>query len=61
MALTGCGHTYTTINCVEGGPFGRHTQRHLADCLTRIAAWEDADALASAEANGLGPLQRVIH
>lgn len=54
------GGTYTTINCVEGGPFGRHTQRHLADCLTRIAAWEDADALASAEANGLGPLRRVI-
>lgn len=54
------GGTYTTINCRQGGPIDRHTQRHLADCLTRIAAWEDDGARASSDLNALGPLQRVI-
>lgn len=51
---------YTTINCVEGNPVERHTMRHLADCLTRIAAWEDEAARASLELNELGPLGRVF-
>jgi hypothetical protein len=52
--------TYTTINCVRGNPLFRHTMRHLADCLTRIAAWEDEAARKSLELNGLGPLERVF-
>lgn len=51
---------YTTINCVEGGPVKRHTMRHLSDCLTRIAAWDNDQARISAEANGLTPLTRVF-
>ena len=54
------GGVYTTINCRQGGPIDRHTQRHLADCLTRIAAWEDDGARASSDLNALGPRQRVI-
>ncbi len=54
------GGVYTTINCTNGGPFSRHTQRYLADCLTHIAAWEDPNALASLEVNAMSPRRRVF-
>ncbi len=35
--------TYISINCTRGfDPVGQHSIRPLADCLTRIAAWQSA-------------------
>jgi len=44
--------TYISINCTPGiNPVGDHGIRPLADCLTRIAAWESPDARASINRN----------
>ena len=44
--------TYISINCTPGvGPISQHSIRPLADCLTRIAAWQDAGARASLSRN----------
>lgn len=44
--------TYISINCRRGfRPFGQHRIRSLADCLTRIAAWDDPGARASLDRN----------
>ena len=43
-----------TINCApENGQFTKHKIRPLADCITWIAAYGSADALAVVEANGV--------
>jgi hypothetical protein len=48
--------TYVSINCTPGvGPIGQHSIRPLADCLTRIAAWQDAGARASPVRNPTTP------
>jgi hypothetical protein len=44
--------TYISINCTRGfNPIGQHGIRALADCLTRIAAWQDAGARDSLRRN----------
>ncbi|HZF96075.1 MAG TPA: hypothetical protein VEZ20_14530 [Allosphingosinicella sp.] len=44
--------TYISINCTPGfAPVSQHSIRQLADCLTRIAAWQDGGARASLERN----------
>jgi hypothetical protein len=46
--------TYTSLDCGNGGtPFGKHSIRALAECLTRIAALDDASAKVSLDLNGL--------
>lgn len=46
--------TYTSLDCGNGGnPFGKHAIRALAECLTRIAALDDANARLSLDRNGL--------
>ncbi|TRD12260.1 hypothetical protein FGU71_10570 [Erythrobacter insulae] len=43
-----------TLNCApQKGSFTKHKVRPLADCLTWIAAYEDADAKAVVDANSL--------
>ena len=44
--------TYISINCTPGfNPVGQHGIRALANCLTRIAAWEDSGARDSLRRN----------
>jgi len=46
--------TYTSIGCTNrAGPRPQHSMRRLAECLTRIAAWDSPAAEASLLQNGL--------
>lgn len=51
--------TYTSVGCTnQAGPRWQHSIRRLAECLTRIAAWESPAARASLLRNGLEPPAR---
>ena len=44
---------YTSIGCSRGNPVSQHDMQKLATCLTRIARFEDSEALNSLNINGI--------